>query len=164
MIRKTFFKHHYLSGSSVGAGATRHALSQTTTPGGRNIGGTSKCIEILRCDPRIQYKGFYRLTLFRRTSATLLSPSFRSSHGILCPVFSVAPSFSRARFSYQCARGQFTMELLQRAVLHNAPNNASMQHFDMRSASAALYTERPPKQETTFFSHNFCHLISFSHL
>lgn len=43
--------------------STTH-VTLSDNPRRRNIGGASKCIEILRWDPRIQYKGFYRLTCF----------------------------------------------------------------------------------------------------
>lgn len=116
-----------------------HPLASRVTLSGnprrRNISDASKCIEILRCDPRIQYKGFYRLTLPGQKQPM---PPLHPSSPLPTPVFTVsfsplvasrAPSSERPTRIFVPTRTQFTMELLQQAILYNAPNNASMQRF-----------------------------------
>jgi len=114
----------------------QHAFSY---PRGRNVAGASKCIGILRCDPRIQYKGFYRLTHVsraERVSPRSLPLSLSLSRCRRHPFF----SHPDARFRTDRVHDQFTMQLLQRAMLYRImfPIKHLCNVHDMQSALRAL--------------------------
>lgn len=132
----------------------------SSNPRRRNIGGTSKCIEILRCDPRIQYKGFYRLTLPRQkqpSPSPSYSPVFTVS--LSPPVASRTPSSKRPTRVFVSTRTQFTMELLRpfsimRSIMHLCSP------FDMHKASHILYTGRSETSLSPVRSYSFV-ILSF---